>query len=85
MTPIGCVGYTCESSALAFLALVCYFISGYTNDIIPKALKQMAKMKKKTAPALAYLRTSSAADIGADKDSEKRQRAAIETFATHAG
>jgi len=45
----------------------------------------MAKTRKKTAPALAYLRTSSAANIGADKDSEKRQRAAIETFAKHAG
>jgi DNA invertase Pin-like site-specific DNA recombinase len=32
-------------------------------------------------PAIAYLRTSSAANVGADKDSEKRQRAAIEAFA----
>jgi DNA invertase Pin-like site-specific DNA recombinase len=31
--------------------------------------------------AFAYLRTSSAANVGADKDSEKRQRAAIEAFA----
>ena len=45
----------------------------------------MAKRKKKTAPALAYLRTSSATNIGADKDSEKRQRAAIEAFAKRAG
>ena len=45
----------------------------------------MTKRRKKTAPALAYLRTSSAANIGADKDSEKRQRAAIETFAKRAG
>jgi len=45
----------------------------------------MAKRKKKTAPALAYLRTSSAANIGTDKDSEKRQRAAIEAFAKQAG
>jgi hypothetical protein len=37
----------------------------------------MAKTKKKTGPALAYLRTSSAANIGSDKDSEKRQRAAL--------
>jgi DNA invertase Pin-like site-specific DNA recombinase len=35
--------------------------------------------------ALAYMRTSSAANIGADKDSEKRQRAAIEAFAKRAG
>jgi DNA invertase Pin-like site-specific DNA recombinase len=32
-------------------------------------------------PAIAYLRTSSAANVGADKDSERRQRVAIEGFA----
>jgi DNA invertase Pin-like site-specific DNA recombinase len=32
-------------------------------------------------PAVAYLRTSSAANVGADKDSERRQRAAIKGFA----
>jgi DNA invertase Pin-like site-specific DNA recombinase len=32
-------------------------------------------------PAIAYLRTSSAANVGTDKDSEKRQRAAVEGFA----
>jgi DNA invertase Pin-like site-specific DNA recombinase len=31
--------------------------------------------------AIAYLRTSSAANVGTDKDSDKRQRAAIEAFA----
>jgi DNA invertase Pin-like site-specific DNA recombinase len=36
-------------------------------------------------PALAYLRTSSATNVGADKDSEKRQRAAINGYATRAG
>src|SRR5215218_5341833 len=36
-------------------------------------------------PAVAYLRTSSAANTGADKDSGKRQRAAIDTFARSAG
>lgn len=35
--------------------------------------------------AFAYLRTSSATNVGADKDSEKRQRAAIEAFAKSAG
>ena len=34
--------------------------------------------------AVAYLRTSSAANVGADKDSEKRQRAAIAAFARRA-
>jgi len=31
------------------------------------------------------LRTSSSTNVGADKDSDKRQRAAIEAFAKHAG
>jgi DNA invertase Pin-like site-specific DNA recombinase len=31
--------------------------------------------------AISYLRTSSAANVGADKDSDKRQRAAIEAYA----
>ena len=32
-----------------------------------------------------YLRTSSAANVGTDKDSDKRQRVAIEAFAKRAG
>ena len=35
--------------------------------------------------AIAYLRTSSATNVGADKDSEKRQRVAIEAYAATAG
>jgi DNA invertase Pin-like site-specific DNA recombinase len=41
--------------------------------------------KGKDVPAVAYLRTSSAANVGADRDSDKRQRAAIEAFAKRAG
>src|SRR3990170_4123472 len=40
---------------------------------------------KHLTPAVAYLRTSSATNVGADKDSETRQRAAIEAFADRAG
>lgn len=43
------------------------------------------KMSKKFKPAVAYLRTSSAANVGVDKDSDKRQRAAIEAYAKRAG
>ena len=35
--------------------------------------------------AVAYLRTSSRTNVGADKDSDKRQRAAIEAYAKTAG
>jgi DNA invertase Pin-like site-specific DNA recombinase len=41
--------------------------------------------RKEPVQAVAYLRTSSAANLGADKDSEKRQRAAIEAYARAAG
>jgi DNA invertase Pin-like site-specific DNA recombinase len=40
---------------------------------------------KPKTPAVAYLRTSSAANVGADKDSDKRQRAAIQGYAKRAG
>src|SRR4249920_1007797 len=42
-------------------------------------------MSRERTKAVAYLRTSSAANVGADKDSDKRQRAAIEAFAKAAG
>ena len=41
--------------------------------------------KRTIVEAVAYIRTSSAANVGADKDSEKRQRAAIESYARRAG
>jgi DNA invertase Pin-like site-specific DNA recombinase len=45
----------------------------------------MAKSARELIPAIAYLRTSSAANIGTDKDSEKRQRDAIHGFARRFG
>jgi DNA invertase Pin-like site-specific DNA recombinase len=41
--------------------------------------------KAKTVEAVAYIRTSSAANVGADKDSDKRQRAVIAGFAKCSG
>jgi DNA invertase Pin-like site-specific DNA recombinase len=41
--------------------------------------------KGKLVEAVSYLRTSSAANVGADKDSEPRQRVAIAAFAKRAG
>ncbi len=41
--------------------------------------------KGKKVEAVAYIRTSSAANVGTDKDSDKRQRAAIEGFAKRSG
>ena len=45
----------------------------------------MVRASKLRRPAFAYLRTSSAANVGADKDSDKRQRQAIDAFARHGG
>jgi DNA invertase Pin-like site-specific DNA recombinase len=45
----------------------------------------MAMANKAKVPAIAYLRTSSAANVGADKDSDRRQREAIAAFASRAG
>ena len=42
-------------------------------------------MQRSIEKAVAYLRTSSAANVGADKDSDKRQLAAISAFATANG
>src|SRR5262245_36507478 len=42
-------------------------------------------MAKALIPAFAYLRTSSAANVGPDKDSDRRQRDAIAAFAKRAG
>jgi hypothetical protein len=41
--------------------------------------------QKNNTAALAYLRTSSATNVSADKDSDKRQREAIAPFAARAG
>jgi DNA invertase Pin-like site-specific DNA recombinase len=41
--------------------------------------------KRNLVPAVGYVRTSSATNIGADKDSEKRQCIAIERFAKRGG
>jgi DNA invertase Pin-like site-specific DNA recombinase len=41
--------------------------------------------KAKMVEAVAYIRTSSAANVGADRDSDKRQRQAIESFANANG
>ena len=45
----------------------------------------MNKHAKSLIKAVGYMRTSSAANVGQDKDSDKRQRAAIEGFAKSNG
>jgi DNA invertase Pin-like site-specific DNA recombinase len=43
------------------------------------------EVSKEVRKAVAYLRTSSRTNVGADKDSDRRQRAAIEAYARVAG
>ena len=44
----------------------------------------MERIAEKAVEAVGYMRTSSATNVGADKDFEKRQRAAIEGYAKRA-
>jgi DNA invertase Pin-like site-specific DNA recombinase len=48
-------------------------------------MSRREKRRGELIKAVAYLRTSSAANVGADKDNDRRQREAIEAFARRAG
>jgi DNA invertase Pin-like site-specific DNA recombinase len=48
-------------------------------------LKRQDKVGKELKKAVGYLRTSSRTNVGADRDSDKRQREAIEAYAAAAG
>lgn len=50
-----------------------------------QATEAGAKPKRRPTQAIAYLRTSSAASVGGDKDSDRRQREAIAAYAKRAG
>jgi DNA invertase Pin-like site-specific DNA recombinase len=52
---------------------------GHSHHSPARGAKKPAKTD--ASKAVAYLRTSSAANVGADKDSEKRQRQAITAYA----
>jgi hypothetical protein len=43
-------------------------------------INRMTTKRKSQIEAVAYMRTSSASNVGTDKDSDKRQRAAITAF-----
>jgi DNA invertase Pin-like site-specific DNA recombinase len=47
--------------------------------------EKAGKVSKELKPAVAYLRTSSMTNVGDDKDSDKRQREAIDKFAKASG
>ena len=47
--------------------------------------ERLGKVGKEVKKAVAYLRTSSKTNVGPDKDSDKRQLAAIEAYAKAAG
>lgn len=63
-----------------------YCIAGVTlSQEIVTAGWAIIMASKEIKKAIAYLRTSSAANLGADKDTQKRQRIAIATYAKAAG
>jgi DNA invertase Pin-like site-specific DNA recombinase len=66
---------------MAFRAELLYI---FLQENIQSPGREMAKSSNKTK-AIAYMRTSSATNVGADTDSEKRQRAAITAFARARG
>lgn len=51
----------------------------------PKPRKRSSRARVPARPAVAYMRTSSAANVGDDKDSHVRQLSAIEAYAKRAG
>ena len=60
-------------------------IFDYSQGSGPTRYEFNVLMQGPGSPALAYLRTSSAANVGTDKDCEKRQRDAIQGFAERSG
>jgi hypothetical protein len=48
-------------------------------------IQRTSRPQARTYARHAYLRTSSATNVGADKDSDRRQREAIAAFASRAG
>jgi DNA invertase Pin-like site-specific DNA recombinase len=72
-------------SALDFGNLVVTFSSDTATLAAAKPRRHKPMGSKKRVPAIAYLRTSSASNVGADKDSDKRQAEAIRAFAVRSG
>jgi DNA invertase Pin-like site-specific DNA recombinase len=60
------------------------FLYDYLRVSVHNEVKTLAR-KGKQIEAVAYIRISSATNVGADKDSDKRQRAAIGGYAKRAG
>ena len=54
-------------------------------ESVDKYGRHRGKNRQEPRASSAYLRTSSAVNVGTDKDSEKRQRHAIQGFAERAG
>jgi DNA invertase Pin-like site-specific DNA recombinase len=69
-----------RSFLTSMLVVVLFFLKyKVQNELTPMA------RKRNLVQAIGYVRTSSAANVGRDKDSEPRQRRAIERYAKSAG
>lgn len=60
-------------------------IDPFARSIQVKSMARKGNSSSSRPKAVAYLRTSPAANVGTDRDSERRQRQAIEAFAKQAG
>ena len=65
--------------------LRCSALAVIISEEIVTLMRINTMARKEIVDAVAYLRTSSAANVGSDKDSGKRQQAAIAAFAKAAG
>jgi DNA invertase Pin-like site-specific DNA recombinase len=61
------------------------YFSGNLYDTVGEVMVTQRNSRALRTKAVAYIRTSSAANVGAEKDSDKRQRQAIAAFAKRAG
>ncbi|WP_271520338.1 recombinase family protein [Bradyrhizobium sp. CCBAU 53380] len=59
----------------------CCTVCRLSQEVCTRKGRKLIKRNGKRVEAVAYLRIFSAANVGADKDSDRRQRAAIESFA----
>ncbi len=61
------------------------YLENKEHDALSRIVNRSALRPDMNVKAVAYLRTSSATNVGEDKDSHKRQMAAINAFAKRAG
>jgi predicted site-specific integrase-resolvase len=78
-----CQRHSFQGAALAFQCISVTFPQGIDTNVANKADKAMSR--NELTKAIAYFRTSSETNVGADKDTLKRQREAVTRYAKTGG